>query len=108
MSYTNFEKAIELIEVHKTLINGSISNPKEELIELAEKTLNVKFPFSYREFLKKFGYLAFGGSEIYGLIDSNFIDSSSPDVVWMVLTDRKKFGLPPQYIILWDLGDGFQ
>ncbi len=32
----------------------------------------------------------------------------SPDVVWMVLTDRKKFGLPPQYIILWDLGDGFQ
>ncbi|MFZ6029410.1 MAG: SMI1/KNR4 family protein [Chloroflexota bacterium] len=105
MSIQDYEKARFLINSHPE--KADFVGPKSEsFIRMAEDTLGVKFPPTYRKFLKDFGAGGFGGAEIYGLIKEDFENSGIPDVVWYTMLSRKKWKLPSDLIPVYDLGDG--
>lgn len=69
---------------------------KEEDVLRAEEELGVKFPFSYREYLKKWGWLSFGPNEYQGL------GNSVNNVVQTTHRVRKARGLPAYFIVVCD------
>jgi hypothetical protein len=77
----------------------------EDLIAAAEQALGLTFPHDYRRFLAEFGAGSFGGTEIYGVVDDDFVDSSVPDAIWNTLTLRDD-GLPPNVVAFHATGDG--
>lgn len=52
----------------------------DEMIAVFEGSLGVKFPPSYRLFLKKFGALSFGGDTYYGITKSGLTAKAVPSV----------------------------
>jgi len=77
----------------------SIGKQKDTTIEKAEVLLGVKFPESYKAFLKKLGACSFKDEEIYGLVGENLDSPSIPNVVWCTLNYRK-YGLPNNLIVI--------
>ena len=105
MSIDKVVKGIKIIDLHK--LDSDFSGIKDEkLITLAEKTLDLKFPDDYRFFLQVLGCGDIGGREFYGVIDSDFINSSIPDAIWITLQERLESGLPNNYMFISDTGDG--
>lgn len=102
---SSYEKAKKIIYENEDLID-SIPNISYELIEKAEKYLDIKFPNTFKQYLKDFGALTFGATEIYGVIDEDFINSSVPDAIWYTMKERKDFNLPKQFIGIYSLGEG--
>ena len=101
----DLSEALALIAKHRD--ESDFEGPKsEELIEKAEKCLDVKFPPTYRAFLKQLGCGDVAGEEFYGIIDENFENSAIPDAVWFTLEERKSGSLPKPYVIIGALGDG--
>jgi hypothetical protein len=78
----------------------------EETIELAERELNVKMPQTYRRFLSEFGAGSFGGEEFYGIISSDFSNSTVPDAVWSTIERRRQDNFPSEYIEIYSVGTG--
>ncbi|CAG9001018.1 MAG: hypothetical protein CENE_03026 [Candidatus Celerinatantimonas neptuna] len=76
------------------------------LIEKAELALNLKFPPSYRIFLKTLGCGDIEGLEFYGLIDGNFESSSVPNAIWLTLYERKASALPDHLVLIYGVDDG--
>jgi hypothetical protein len=101
---SSYHKALGLISNTNIAIRNS--GGCSELVKPAEKYLGVFFPKSYKEFIKDYGYVSFGGLEIYGIIDADFVNSSVPDVVWLNYSNRVDFGQPANIIVISDLGDG--
>lgn len=105
MSLDNYNKAVALIEGNKT--KGYFAGPRSgNLIKLAENTLGIQFSGMYRSFLEKYGAGSFGSQEIYGVISSDFENSSVPDAIWYTLTERKEIGLLPNLLVIYDTGAG--
>ena len=73
----NYEKVKKIIYENEDL-SDYIENINYELIEKGEKYLDIKFPNTFKQYLKDFGSLTFGATEIYGVIDEDFINSSIP------------------------------
>lgn len=71
-----------------------------ELILLAEKTLNLIFSNTYKEFLKKYGSADIECIELFGITDSSF-DAEVPDAIGMTLFERENNNLPNQYILVY-------
>lgn len=105
MSLEDFINAVKIIEENKSKAFFA-GNRSESLIKEAEKALGITFPETYRQFLLKYGAGNFGGSEIYGIIDENFINSSIPDGIWFTLIERKKICLPQNLVVIYSTGDG--
>lgn len=112
MSYKDYLKGITLIENNNILINRKSMVkivPQDELNILnVEILLNVKFPLSYRLFLKSFGELAFGGVHIYGL-GEDYKKLNTFSIVSDTLEERKGNKdpfFPPSFIVIYDLGNG--
>lgn len=107
MSMEDLEKAFFLIKENFTTEECIFSGPKEDnLINLAEKILDVHFPKTYKEFIKKVG---FGGPDdliISGIRVNNPEELETTGVVWGVLKDRKDFGYPKHLIEIDDVGEG--
>lgn len=105
MGIKDYYIAKELIEG----LDSDFSGEKpESLVVLAENTLGLKFPPSYRQFLLDFGC---GGIddfdfEVYGIVNDNFVKSTIPNGIWLTLQERKDINLDPTYIIIGDVGDG--
>jgi hypothetical protein len=105
MRLNNMKNAIDII-------NGKIDwvdfdGPKDDaLIKSAEKVLGLKFPTTYRYFLENLGCGDIAGQEFYGLIKSDFFNSSVPDAVWITMQERNNSNLPSNYIIISSTGDG--
>ena len=74
----------------------------DELIDKAERFLQVKFPTDYRAFLKKWGTLAIGPLEFYGITGDSYESSSIPNAIWFTHVKRQHLGLPNQLVILYD------
>ena len=70
----------------------------DEMINKAETILNVKFPESYKMFLRTFGAGCFGCEEIYGVIKNDFYLESIPNVVWHTIKERRDNNLSEQYV----------
>ncbi|PHM30273.1 SMI1/KNR4 family protein [Xenorhabdus innexi] len=105
MSMNDIEKAIDIINSKPD--EADFDGPKDDaLIRAAEKTLGLSFPMTYRYFLEKLGCGDIAGQEFYGLIKSDFFNSSIPDAVWITMQVRKNSDLPDNYIIISSTGDG--
>jgi hypothetical protein len=74
----------------------------DELIENAERYLDVQFPDDYRAFLKRWGTLSIGPLEFYGICKPDFVNSSLPDAIWFTKRKRQQLGLPKELVILYD------
>ena len=103
MSYTNFMKAMELAPKCRfyTTVGG-----KTEEIQISEKMLGICFSKQCREFYEKYGYLSFFGTEIYGIDprdDSGILEGNS---VASALNDREEYGLPEEWIPIYNFDDG--
>ncbi|MCH9609944.1 MAG: hypothetical protein S4CHLAM45_13300 [Chlamydiales bacterium] len=102
MSLQDLEKAFDLIEKNGGDFEGKKDNA---LIAKAEKALGLRLPPSYKKFLSSLGCGDIEGLEFYGLISSNFENSSVPDAIWLTLEERK-FGLPKSLVLVYTTGDG--
>jgi|688.fasta_scaffold30056_12 hypothetical protein len=78
----------------------------DEEVESAEKILNIKFPKSYREFLKKYGNVDVGSLSVMGLSRYNYQNSGYGGLVSCTLSDRQNFSQPNHIISLYDIGEG--
>ena len=72
------------------------------LIEKAESFLRVRFPADYRRFLERWGTLAVGPLEFYGITGEEFESSSVPNAIWITNVKRQQVGLPAELVILFD------
>ena len=99
MSKKDYLEAEQLLERNEEICDfvGEIS---EEIVILAEKKLNLKFPDLYRAFILKYGAGNFGSIEIYGIIKEDFENSDIPDSIWYTLKQRKEIKLPNNLIIV--------
>lgn len=105
MSMQDYEMASRLIMQNPEL-NDFVGPRNETLVETAEKTLELKFPPTYRRFLLEYGAGNFGSLEVFGIIDENFEMSSVPDAIWYTLTEREEANLPPELIVIYENGRG--
>lgn len=64
----------------------------DELIEKAERYLDVRFPDDSRAFLKRWGTLSIGPLEFYGVCKEDFVTSSVPDAIWYTQRRRQQLG----------------
>lgn len=78
----------------------------EDLVELAEEALEIKFSNQHREFVKKLGAGSIGSQEIYGVTTSEFVSASVPNSIWLTLIERKEIALPKHLVVIQDIGDG--
>jgi len=101
----DYEKAKEIMAKYPG--KQFFSGPKpESLIQAAERALELKFPPTYRRFLLEYGAGAFGAFEVYGVIDTDFEQSSIPDAIWATLKKRNRGWLPSNLVVISALGDG--
>ena len=100
MSIDDLHAALELIKSNpEVCFFAGARDPR--VVELAEKTLCLQYPPSYREFLLRLGAGNVGAEEIYGVIDDDFVDSGVPDGVWMTLRGRREWGLPDRLAVIY-------
>jgi len=105
MSIENVKKAISLIKQHED--DADFDGSKDEsLINLAERTLGLEFPASYRFFLENLGCGDIAGQEFFGVIKPDFTNSGIPDAIWLTIKERQQSDLPRNYVIVHATGDG--
>jgi hypothetical protein len=93
--------AFELIERYKEP-DDYIAGPKtDEQIILMEDILNVSLPPSYKEFIKKYGS---GGVKSIDFLGITKTVEGSESVTSTL--DNRKYGLPLEYVIVTNDGDG--
>lgn len=91
--------AVELIEEHPEL--SAFAGPRSEgLIADAESALAIRFPPTYREFLRRYGAGEFATLELYGVIHDRFSESAAPDAVWFTLKARRDWGMPDHLVVI--------
>jgi SMI1-KNR4 cell-wall len=100
----DYERAVALIDEHSESADFAGPRPRD-LIDLAERALDLRFPPTYRRFLSEYGAGSIGGTEIYGVIDGDFENSSVPDAVWHNLTLRQE-GYGEGLFSFYAIGDG--
>ena len=99
------DEALDLIDNYRG--RKHFVGPRQRaLIDEAAAALGVRFPPSYRKFVENLGAGSIRGREIYGVIDSNFRDSTIPDGIWLTLTERQDSQLPEALVIVDSTGDG--
>ncbi|KAB0677370.1 SMI1/KNR4 family protein [Aureimonas leprariae] len=87
------QNAFRLIQENAELADFERGASEGE-IEAAERSLNIRFPPSYRTFLSAYGVGDFNGREFFGIIPGKIPGTSAPSVVWLTLDERKVSGLP--------------
>lgn len=105
MSMRDLEQGLEVVQSHSELADF-FGNTPEWLIARAEGALGLKFPPTYREFIRNLGACSLGFAEFYGVIDSDFEHSGVPDAIWLTLDCRSISQTPESFILVSDTGDG--
>ncbi|MGR5150094.1 SMI1/KNR4 family protein [Photobacterium alginatilyticum] len=78
----------------------------EDEIQLAEVTLGVTLPNSFKSYLKEWGNVSFGHVEYLGLTNNaDFFNASFPNFVWYNLRKREQEGLPSELIVFQSLNN---
>ena len=100
MSIKDFNEAVQILENYKNELYNI--TPQEEIaVSKAEIFLNLKFPHSYKVFLKLFGCLDFRSQEIYGLFNNSIIRKT--------IYERQNYKdpvFPRTLIVIHELGNG--
>jgi len=108
MSYSNYLKAVSLLPQCKNYETSGGQVPG--VIQKAESALGIKFSWQTRDYLTQFGYVAFFGSEIAGIVCDDFDDLSIPanNMVKLAMANRKEHGLPNKWLPIYCFGyDGY-
>ena len=89
-----------IIDVIKRLPNCIIGKKiDDKLIKITENELGLEFSKSYKDYLKEFGHISFGGTEITGITNNNY-----NDVVHLTQKLRKRDeDLDKNYYVVEDL-----
>lgn len=101
MGVEELTRALSIAQSDETADFGDGASPDE--IEAAEEYLGIKFPASYREFLRLVGWCSFGGREFYGITPGGVGATSVPSVTFATQAERVR-GLPRTYILIEDSG----
>ncbi|HKE48823.1 MAG TPA: SMI1/KNR4 family protein [Rhodanobacteraceae bacterium] len=99
----DYERALTLIGAAGT--NDFVGPRPEEWILAAEERLSLRFPPTYRRFLKELGSGGIRSEEFYGITRNNFDVGTVPNGIWLTL-DERKTGLPSCLVLVQDTGDG--
>ena len=105
MGYQDYKEAMELApkcEYYTTA--GGIS---DAAISNSEALLKVKFSKQCREFYKNYGYLSFSGNEIFGIDPNDDSVELEGNSVAYALNDRIEYGLPVEWIPIYNFDDGY-
>lgn len=109
MSYNDYLTAVELIEKNKQLLHA-IYPQKEQVIQDVENLLKMKFPKSYRDFLKRYGMLLIGAKSVFGLDNIEIYDKYRDENMVCNTLDERKFNydvpFPLSFVSVYNLGDG--
>jgi len=99
------EEALRLIEGNAGgFFKGEIP---EELIAKAELFLGVKFPESYKVFLRKKGCGSFLSKEFYGISSDKFENGSVPNSIWLTGDERKTSKLNHGLVLIGQSFEGY-
>lgn len=93
------DKIIKLIDRHSVRQDFSYTAPTREAIAKTERTLGVKLPEQYVEFLMRYGDGGFEGFEILGAdLDGSmrFVDQT---------LEYRRLGLPSTFVVVEDCGE---
>ena len=104
MSYSNFEKAMELSP--KCRFYTTAGGKTKAEIEMAEAMLKIRFSDQCRTFYEKYGYLSFYGNEIFGIDPNDKSGILEGNTVAYALNDRKVYGLPEKWLPIYNFNDG--
>jgi antitoxin YobK len=105
MSLQDLYQAIQLINSYSETAHFDGPKP-ESLIVKAETALGLTLPTTYRLFLAQFGCGAIAGSEFYGVVDDDFVNSSVPDAIWLAVEERRYGNVPSCFVLIASTGDG--
>jgi hypothetical protein len=96
-------KAAEIIDAYPELADFAGGVPYEE-VWVAEQTLGVTFPESYKDFLQRYGAGSFGGKVVFGL---GVPDTDLPNVVYATLDMQAQDDwFPADLVVISDTGEG--
>jgi hypothetical protein len=96
-------KAAEIISEYPEIADPVGGVPFEE-VWVAEQTLGVTFPESYKDFLQKYGAGTFGGKLVFGL---GVPDTNLPNVVYATLDMQAQDDwFPADLVVISDTGEG--
>ena len=101
MGVQEMRRGLELAQSAEYADFGPPAGP--EMIAEAEKYLGIEFPPSYREFLAAAGCGSFAGRELYGITPSGIAAMGIPSVTFAT-ADARRYGLPPQFVLIEDPG----
>jgi hypothetical protein len=105
MGMAELQEAFRIIENSST---ADFDGKKDEaLIDSAENFLGLKFPLTYREFLRTLGCGGIKGKEFYGVIDDDFESSSIPDAIWLTDNERKTSNLSKSLVLIGQSIEGY-
>ncbi|WP_158275026.1 SMI1/KNR4 family protein [Acidovorax sp. HMWF029] len=77
----------------------------EAQIQALERSLEVRLPPSYRQFLASTGAMNLGGIEVAGIIDGDALDLSGGSAYGETMRARDDFALPPTLLVIQPDGD---
>lgn len=103
MSYSDLQKALSLAPECKFYTTAG--GKSESDIAKSEQMLNIKFSKQCLEFYRKCGYLSFFGNEIFGINPDN-LEILSGNSVAFALNARETYGLPSNWLPIYDFDDG--
>ncbi|MDN7228275.1 SMI1/KNR4 family protein [Planococcus sp. N064] len=103
MTQNTYKAAKKLLLKYKSKADF-VGEVPSGIIAKAEEALELEFTGSYLDFLQNFGAGDFNGEEIYGILDSDFENSSVPDAIWYTLQERKETNLPLNLLVIYDTG----
>ena len=89
------------VELHRDICDAGYP-ASDKLIERAELFLQLGFPLDYRDFLRRWGTLAIGPLEIYGITGEDFRSSRIPNGIWFTDKKREQLGLPKELLVIYD------
>ena len=104
MSYSNFQKAMELAKTIEYYNNAG--QQTKELLERVQKTFWFEISSQHYEYLYEYGYVMFLGVEFYGIYKDVFEGIYAGNAIVATLQDREDFGLPKKWIPIYDYSDG--
>lgn len=105
MSYSNYEKAIELAEKCDGYFVGE--GKSISIITEAQRLLDIKFSKQLYNYLNKLGFLEFYGHEFFGIIKDDFSGIPEGCIVEYSIVDRKAYNLPKEWLPIYNFDDGY-
>jgi len=102
MGLEELERALAVGTEHDVIeLGGSV--PEKSVSEI-ELHLGVRFPPSYREFVRRVGFCSILSREFYGITKSGLFASAIPSVVFATKSEREAGGLPQELLVIEESG----